>query len=283
MDLSRERADGTGGAADATLEIVVPCRNEAARLPHGLAVLCARLRTLPVRSAILVVDNASTDATARIARSWPGPIPVRVLRCARRGKGAAVRAGLLATSAPYVGFCDADMATDVAAVGPALALLRAGRPVVIGARRHPGSAAEPYRDPMRRAGALVFNRLVRDLAGGVADTQCGFKFFDGPLARSVAAELRITGYVFDAEVLMRCVRRGAAITELPVVWRDAPGTAFSPARHAAGCVRDLVRLRLSALRSRVPASGAGVPSTPPPEAAALPPPALRRDPRYGRA
>ncbi|MCO6005978.1 glycosyltransferase [Actinoallomurus purpureus] len=228
------------------LDVVIPARDEAGRLPYGLERLSDKLVGLPLSSSIIVVDNASADATARIAARWSGPVPVRLLRCATPGKGAAVRAGLLATTAPYVGFCDADMATDLAALDDALELIRAGHHVVVGSRRHPGSVVEVYGHPLRRLGALTFNRLVRDLTGGVTDTQCGFKFFTGPLARSAAADLRTPGFAFDVELLLHCRRRGAAAVEIPVVWHDVPGSTFSVRRHAAGCLRDLVRIHAQA-------------------------------------
>ncbi|MCP2335143.1 glycosyltransferase [Actinomadura rupiterrae] len=231
-----------------SLEVVVPAYNEAVRLPDGLDALGARLAALPVDASVLVVDNGSTDGTARIAAAWRGPVPVRVITCPERGKGAAVRAGLLATTARYVGFCDADMATDLAGLDDALALLGDGHPVVVGSRRHPSSLVEDYSHPLRKVGAIVFNRLTRDLAGGVTDTQCGFKFFDGPLARAAAADLTTSGFAFDVELLMHCARRGAAITAIPVRWRDVPGSTFSVRRHSARCLRDVVVIRLAARR-----------------------------------
>jgi dolichyl-phosphate beta-glucosyltransferase len=225
------------------LEIVVPAYNEAERLPAGLALLCERLAGLPVRAEVIVVDNASTDGTADIVRGWTGPVPVRLLRCAQRGKGAAVRTGLLATRAPHVGFCDADMATDLDALDDVLALLREGHPVVVGSRRHRDSVVEAYGHPLRRLGAITFNRLVRDLAGDIADTQCGFKFFAGPLARAAAADLRTAGFSFDVELLMHCVRRGAAVTDIPVVWKDRAGSTYSVRRHSLQCLRDVIQIR----------------------------------------
>lgn len=238
------------------LEIVVPAHNEAERLPEGLRTLCARLAGMPVRSEVIVVDNASTDGTAGIVRSWDGPVPVRLVSCEQKGKGAAVRAGLLATRAPYVGFMDADMATDLAALDEAIVLLREGRPVVVGSRRHGRSVVQGYALPVRRLGAVTFNLLVRDLVGGIADTQCGFKFFDGTLARDAAADLRTAGFSFDVELLAHCVRRGAAVTDIPVVWRDRPGSTFSVRRHSLQCLLDLVRIRARA-GLRMPAVPAG--------------------------
>src|SRR5215472_11072548 len=135
------------------IEIVVPAHNEARRLPDGLAALCRKAAALPVPAEILVVDSASTDATSEVVRRWPaGPVPVRLLRCARPGKGFAVRTGLLATRAPFVGFCDADMATDLSALDVAIGLLAGGNSLVIGSRGLAGSVVINRHSAVRRAG-----------------------------------------------------------------------------------------------------------------------------------
>lgn len=237
-----------GSPSEALLDVVIPARNEAGRLESGLATLSGRLVRLDVAAEIIVVDNGSADATADIAANWSGPVPVRLIQCARPGKGAAVRAGLLATTAPYVGFCDADMATDLEILDDVLAMLGSGTQVIVGSRRHPASDVEVYSHPLRRLGALTFNRLCREMAGGLADTQCGFKFFAGPLAREVAGGLRTAGFAFDVELLMRCRRLGAVIVEVPVTWRDVPGSTFSLRRHAGDCLFELLRIRAAARR-----------------------------------
>ncbi|MFI6596116.1 glycosyltransferase [Nonomuraea sp. NPDC050536] len=227
------------------LEIVVPAYNEERRLPGGLLQLCAKLARLPFPTAVIVVDNDSTDSTAAIVEAWtPGPVPVRLATCPIPGKGAAVRAGLSLTRAPLVGFCDADMATDLDAIDVAVGLLLSGERVVIGSRAHAFSDVENRHSKVRELGAVGFRALARLLVRGVSDTQCGFKFFDGPLAREVAAELSVTGFAFDVELLARCVRRGSAVLEIPVQWRDMPGSRFSPARHSTAILLELTRIWL---------------------------------------
>jgi dolichyl-phosphate beta-glucosyltransferase len=244
------------------LEIVVPARNEALRLPTGLAQLCKQAEMMRPGVSILVVDSASTDGTAQIVRQWPaGPVPVRLIRAERPGKGTAVRTGLLATRAPFVGFCDVDMATDLSALEVAVSLLEAGHPVVIGSRAHRASVVEARHSVMRVWGAAMFRGLARNLAAGVSDTQCGFKFFSGPLARAAAAGLTTMGYAFDIELIVRCRLLGAEPTEIPVRWRDVPGSTFSAWRHSVGTFRDLASIWLetrSARRTagRVPAPDA---------------------------
>lgn len=233
-------------------------------------MLIAKARTLPPGIEILVVDNASTDGTADIVRSWPeDSIPVRLLACDRRGKGAAVRLGLLATRAPYVGFCDADMATDLSALDVVADLLRDGATMVLGSRSHPESVVEDRHRRLRRAGAAVFRALASFPAPAVSDTQCGFKFFSGPIARSAAASLRATGFSFDIELIARCRRKGARSIEIPVVWHDKPGSTFSAWRHSAGAFAEVgmisLTLSLDWLRGRRARSfGSLSAHTPPP-------------------
>ena len=228
------------------IEIVVPARNEARRLPGGLDALCRKAAALPVPAGILVVDSASTDATSDVVRQWPaGPVPVRLLHCDRPGKGLAVRTGLLATRAPLVGFCDADMATDLAALDVAIGLLAEGNSLVVGSRGLPASVVENRHSAVRRAGAAVFRAMARRVVPDATDTQCGFKFFSGPLARAAALGLTTPGFAFDIELIARCQRLGASLTEFPVHWRDMPGSTFSVPRHSAAALRDVVSIWLS--------------------------------------
>jgi dolichyl-phosphate beta-glucosyltransferase len=234
----------------AWLEIIVPARNEQARLPSGLAELCGKITALAPGAEVIVVDSASSDRTAAIARQWPAmPVPVRLVQCDRPGKGAAVRAGLLASRAAFVGFCDVDMATDLAALDDALRHLRAGHRVVVGSRAHEASAVEVRHSAVRKAGAAVFRALARLIVPGAGDTQCGFKFFFGPMARQAAADLRATGFAFDIELLARCRQLGGDLIEIPVDWRDMPGSTFSIWRHSLSAFAEIGAIGL-ALRSR---------------------------------
>jgi len=237
---------GQPPAAPVLIEIVVPARNEARRLPDGLAALCRKSAALPVPAGILVVDSASTDATSEVVRRWPaGPVPVGLLRCARPGKGRAVRTGLLATRAPFVGFCDADMATDLSALDMAIALLAAGNSLVVGSRGLAGSVVTHRHTAVRRGGAAVFRALARRVVPGATDTQCGFKFFSGPLARAAAQRLTTPGFAFDIELIALCQRLGATLIEFPVCWRDMPGSTFSVPKHSAAALRDVATIWLS--------------------------------------
>ncbi len=266
--------DGAPSAAPVQIEIVVPARNEASRLPGGLGVLCRKAAALGVPAGILVVDSASTDATGDVVRQWPaGPVPVRLLHCDRPGKGLAVRTGLLATRAPFVGFCDADMATDLAALDVAVGLLTAGNSLVIGSRGLAASVVENRHSAVRRAGAAVFRAMARRVVPGATDTQCGFKFFSGPLARAAALRLTTQGFAFDIELIALCQQLGAGLTEFPVHWQDVPGSTFSVPRHSAAALRDVASIWLTHRPGRaVEPTPAPAPAAPAATAPVLEPP-----------
>jgi len=99
---------------------------------------------------------------------------------------------------------------------------------------------------MRGAGASLFRTVAASIVPGTSDTQCGFKFFSGPLARTAAMALRTGGFAFDVELLAACQRLGAAVTEIPVQWRDVAGSTFSVRRHSVAVFRDLGSIWLRA-------------------------------------
>lgn len=229
------------------MQIVVPARNEEHRLPRLLTALRDRLvedraAGLPTGDVeVIVVDNASTDATRQVAESFSSPdLPVWVTTCARPGKGAAVRHGMLRTSHDVVGFMDADGATDLSALRIAMSAVDAGAEIAIGSRAVIGSQTWARHSRLREHGAAVFRRLSRSLVPGVNDTQCGFKLMRGDVARQLFAELRTDGFSFDVELLARAQARGHHVVEFPVVWHDVPGSTFVPARHGGAAFWELL-------------------------------------------
>lgn len=226
------------------LDVVVPAFNEAERLPATLLLLRAALANLGVPCRVTVVDNASTDGTAEVVSTvLPGTVPVRLLWCGERGKGFAVRIGVLASDARYVGFCDADLATAPDNLGQVLSLLVEGADAVVGSRAHPASVVEERHSLLRRWGAVAFRSAVRQVVRGVGETQCGFKFFRNDVARRAFAPLRCGGFAFDVEVLGRVERAGASLVEIPVNWVDVPGSRFSPIRHGWQSFVDVAKIR----------------------------------------
>ena len=248
------------------MQMIIPALNEESRLPETLRVL----RTYALAATegagpidVIVVDNASTDGTAVVARQFDSPaMPVRVVRCARRGKGAAVRAGVAASTAERIGFMDADGATDLAALADAVLLLDSGVDLAIGSRAVPGSVTHERHSRVRALGASAYRATTRTIAPGIYDTQCGFKVMGGDLAREVFAETRADGFSFDVEVVSRFQRRGARVVEFPVHWVDVAGSTFVPLRHGLAAFAELatIALRVRSVRPAVAPARAVLPA-----------------------
>ncbi len=225
------------------LQIVIPAYNEENRLPRTLRELRRFVRENRARLGVvevIVVDNASSDATADVARRADSTVlPVRVLSCPVRGKGAAVAAGIAVTDADVVAFMDADGATHLDALLESLRLMALGTDVAIGSRAAFGSDTAARHSRLRESGARRYRALTARIVPGVGDTQCGFKVLRGDLARRTFAELRTAGFSFDVELLARLQRGGASIVEFPVQWADVPGSTFEPLRHGAGAFLNL--------------------------------------------
>ncbi len=225
------------------LEVLMPSLNEARRLPDTLARTVAYLEAQPYSSSIVVIDNGSVDRTVDVASSTPsGRVPVRVIGCAQRGKGAAVRRGIDTSQARYVGYMDADLATPVETLDVVMPLLEAGSQAVVGSRRIDGAVLGRRQPLLRSAGGLVFRMMAAMLLRGIADTQCGFKFFAGDLARAVARQLSIDGFAFDVELLCAIARQGIGVTEIPVEWSDQQGSTLRVLTDGRRALADLFNL-----------------------------------------
>lgn len=237
----------------ADLDVVVPVWNEEARLGPTLAALLAQVAELPLSVVVTVVDNGSVDRTAEVvdaaASTAPRNAALRLIGCSRQGKGAAVRRGLLASTARWRGFCDADLSTPPSLIVPVVEQLRHGAPVVIGSRRAPGASYVVAQPLVRRLGSLAFRAFTSPLTGGVADSQCGFKFFSAEAVEAIFPRVTGTGFAFDVEVLAIATRLGFPVRELPVQWTDdAAGSSFSLWTHGPRILSEVRALRSSLAR-----------------------------------
>ncbi|WP_111768596.1 glycosyltransferase [Nakamurella deserti] len=236
--------DGHHPVGDHQLEIVIPALNEETRIGPTLAAVCRYLATLPFRSSVIVVDNGSADGTPDVVRRWnSAAVPVRLMGCRHAGKGAAVKAGVLASRARWVGYCDADLSTPITTLAQVLRELEAGSRVVIGSRRCAGASYRQQQPLVRRTAGWAFRRLTRSVALGVADTQCGFKFFDRPTAQRLFAQVWTTGFAFDVELLSAAHRLGVPVVEVPVEWSDQEGSTLRVLDQALRVLREVHYLR----------------------------------------
>ena len=196
------------------ITIVVPAYNEAQRIGPSLDKILAFLPAHFASSEILLVDDGSTDGTGDLVQTRFGD-RVRVIRQPRRrGKGAAVRAGILAARKPWVLFVDADLSIPIE---EALSLCahtdRA--PIVIGSKRAPGSEIE-YPLTRRLLGGIGQSMISLLVVGGFHDTQCGIKLYRADVARELFSLSRIDGFGFDFEILFLARRLGRDVFEVPI-------------------------------------------------------------------
>ncbi|MBW3624889.1 MAG: glycosyltransferase family 2 protein [Armatimonadetes bacterium] len=227
-----------------SLSIVIPAYNEEARLPATLETVWSYLRTRPYPADILIVDDGSRDATPRIVSEFGRDKPVRLLSSGHRGKGGAVRQGMLAAEGDFILMTDADLSTPIEDLEPLLRAATEGYDVVIGSRALKDSTLivrQPfYREMMGRTGNLLIQTL---LLPGIHDTQCGFKLFRRDAAREIFSRSVMSGMSFDIEVLYLARRLGYTIKEMPVRWSHRPGSKMRLVRDYGGTLRDLVKIR----------------------------------------
>ena len=231
------------------LSVVVPAYNEAERLGASLTRMMAYFQAQPYDFEILVVDDGSADATAAIAREFTAQEPrIRLLSYAQnRGKGYAVRHGMLQAVGQRVLFCDADLATPIEEVEKLIAALDAGADIAIGSRDVKGSELLKRQSPIRELGGRAFNQMVQALAvPGIHDTQCGFKLFTQSASQRIFSLCQVDHFAFDVEVLYLAVKfSGLRVTEVPVRWAHQEGSKVRFFRDATRMVKTLFRIRLT--------------------------------------
>ncbi len=244
---------------DLSLSVTIPAYNEAARLPRTLHAAVEYLEKRGLPYEILTVDDGSRDQTAEVIRqtacelapmmTWGTIEPLGYDR--NRGKGYAVRYGILRSSGNHVLFMDADLATPMEELEKLEAALRPEFriEVAIGSRPLRESQLVVRQPLLREVAGRAFNKAVQLLATrGIADTQCGFKLFTHSAAREIFSRCTLDGFSFDVEALFLARRLGYDIAEVPVRWAHQEGAAAFATRGAylrAGIkmLRDLIKIR----------------------------------------
>jgi glycosyltransferase involved in cell wall biosynthesis len=230
--------------------IVIPCFNEEGRISETLRVTIEYLATNAPKSELIVVNDGSTDETGAIARKILSEtnIAARLLEnFPNRGKGAAVRSGLLAAREPIGLFSDADLSTPIEETPKLIEPIANGEvDIAFGSRALDRSLIGIHQPWRREQGGRVFNLLVR-VATGLPfwDTQCGFKAFRLDACRPILEAARINGFAFDVELLLLAQRAGLRIREIPVRWNHAEGSKVSFFRDSLRMLREVITLRMA--------------------------------------
>jgi dolichyl-phosphate beta-glucosyltransferase len=228
-------------AAEVRLSVVIPAYREVDAIASTVARVRDELASVGALE-VVVVDDGSGDGTAAAARAAGADLVVEL--AANRGKGAAVRVGMLAATGQTRAFTDADLSYAPAQVLRLLAEVEAGWDVVVGDRYHEGSTTLVEAGRLRQVGGRAINLATRTvLEGRHPDTQCGLKAFRGEVAEVLFGHSRIDGFAFDVELIHLVERYGLRLTEVPVEVANSDRSTVHVARDALRLLIDLVRIR----------------------------------------
>ena len=225
------------------LSIIIPALNEGHRLPKTLDSIIGFLNRQAYESEIVIIDNASTDDTFQVAKSFSDKFEnLKVISEQKRGKGFAVQTGMLAAKGDYCFMCDSDLSMPIEELPKFLPPL-CKADVAIGSREAKGAVRinEPWQ---RHLLGRVFNILINLLVlPGVSDTQCGFKVFRKNVVNEICAKQRVGGWAFDVELLLLTKRAGFTLKEIPINWYYMTGSKVKPIRDSVRMLRELLIIR----------------------------------------
>lgn len=232
-----------------SVSVIIPAYNEAQRLPMTLRATAAFFAAQTAPFEILVVDDGSTDETVQSVAEFAAEMPEIAVQClsygGNRGKGHAVRFGMLRATGDLRLFCDADLATPVEEYDIVLAAMaQENAQIGIGSRPLRESHLLVHQPWYREALGRSFNKMVQIFAvPGISDTQCGFKLFTAQAATDVFSRCRLDGFAFDSEALLIARRLGYTVAEVPIRWSHKDGSKVHMVRDGLQMLRDLSRIR----------------------------------------
>jgi dolichyl-phosphate beta-glucosyltransferase len=226
------------------LSIVIPALNEATRLPGTLDQIDNFLKQQSYRYEVIVVENGSTDDTVGVVERFAQTHPyVRLFAGEPRGKGRAVKRGMLEACGEYRFICDADLSMPIEELAQFLPPIRDKYDVAIGSREAKG--ATRYNEPTHRhLMGRINNFLIKLIAlQGFEDTQCGFKSFSRKAAEDLFNVQRMNGIGFDIEVLFIAQKRGYKIVEVPIDWYYNSDSKMRLIQDSLGIIREMFEIR----------------------------------------
>lgn len=228
-----------------SVEVVIPVYNEERVLEGSVETLTAFLQdNLPHPWRIVIADNASTDATLEVARRLSAQsTEVSYIHLDLKGRGRALRAAWLLSSADVLTYMDVDLSTDLSAFPPLVAAIaKEGYDMAVGTRL--GRGAHTTRSWRRESTSRVYNLIIKAMFHNkFSDAQCGFKAISRSAAQTLAPLVEDNAWFFDTELLLLAERRGYRIKEIPVTWVEDPDTRVKVIQTALDDLRGLWRLR----------------------------------------
>lgn len=233
------------------LSIVFPAYNEARRLPSSLEKTFEFISSSGRSAEVVVVDDGSSDTMVEVIQSQFGHrSDLRIVSYhPNRGKGWAVKTGVLESRGRRVLMSDADLSTPLTDLPVLERAMDNGADLVIGSRAVAGSQVVVAQNVLRQLGGKVFNRLLRTfLLKGLHDTQCGFKLFNREKVGPVFEQMTIERFGFDIEMLFLADRQGLKIAEVPVSWYNSEDTKVNFARDSSQMFIDIFRVRLNDIK-----------------------------------
>lgn len=226
------------------LSLIIPAHNEEKRLPGTLEEISKFLNQQPYSSEVIVVENGSIDRTFELASAYTEQMQnLMVIHEDRRGKGLAVKRGMLEADGDYRFFLDVDLSMPITEINRFIPPQIDEAEITIGSREAPGAVR--YNEPeYRHLVGRVFNSFVRIMAlPELHDTQCGFKCFKGDIADELFSLQTMNGMSFDVEVLFVAKKRGYNIVEIPIPWYFNPDSRVKLIKDSVHMWLDLIRIR----------------------------------------
>jgi dolichyl-phosphate beta-glucosyltransferase len=226
------------------LSIIIPALNEERRLPPSLEKIDTFLQTQPFSAEVIVVDNGSKDRTAEIVREYAIAHPyVSLIQLKERGKGRAVKAGMLEAKGDYRFICDTDLSMPIDEIVKFLPPYTNGYDISIATRE--GKEAHRIDEPEYRHMMGRINNLIIKVTAvhGFEDTQCGFKMFNRESAEDLFAVQRMNGIGFDVEILFIAKRRGYKIRQVPITWYFDPDSKIRLVQDSLNMLREIWEIR----------------------------------------
>ena len=237
-----------------SISIIIAAFNEEKRIIPSLLKIKEYINKQNIPYEIIVVDDGSTDHTHTVVRDLIKDIPyLKVIHYSpNKGKGHALRTGVLASKGEIILLSDADLSTPIEEFSKLLPLIHNDKcDIAIGSRALALSEIVKKQPWWRQSMGKFFNKLVKVLViEDFKDTQCGFKVFRGDIARSLFKEAQIDRFAYDVEILAIGKKKGCKIVEAPVRWINSPESKVNPVKDSLQMFGDLLKIRMTIGKSR---------------------------------